>query len=91
MLATMVVVDAAAREAALDREVSKYVRSGYRVVSRTATTAQLVKPKRFNFLIAFIGFMFIVAGLILYVLYYMAQRDQTIYLTVDEAGKVRKQ
>ena len=32
----------------LEKEVRKYVRRGYRVTSRTATTVQLERPKKFG-------------------------------------------
>lgn len=38
----------------LQREIQKYVKDGWRVQSSTATTAQLVKPKKFSFLTAFL-------------------------------------
>jgi len=32
----------------LEKEVRKYVRRGYRVTSRTDTTVQLIKPKKWG-------------------------------------------
>ena len=32
----------------LDKEIQSYVRKGYRVMSQTDTSAQLVKPKKFH-------------------------------------------
>ena len=32
----------------LEREVTKYIRRGYRVISRTDTTVQLAKPEKFG-------------------------------------------
>ena len=71
------------RRTALQREVRKYVSRGYRVVSQTDTTAQLVKPKRFSLL-----WFFILLG-ILYVPFYLFARDRQVYLEVDKYGRVR--
>lgn len=76
------------RTTVLDREIDKYVRAGFRVVSRTPTTAQLVKPKEFSMFIALLGFLFLFVGLVLYMLIYMAEKDQTVYLSVDEQGNI---
>ena len=38
------------RTAILDEQIGQLVRRGYRVTSRTPTTAQLVKPKEFSLL-----------------------------------------
>jgi hypothetical protein len=77
------------RSAILDAEVMKYARRGYEVRSRTQTTAQLVKPKKFSFIWALVWFLLFGIGLIVYLLYYWGKRDQTIYLEVDERGKIR--
>ena len=78
------------RSAILDKEIERYIRSGYRVVSRTPTTAQLVKPKGFSIIIAFLAFLILIVGLVLYLLWYLAKRDSQVYLTVDERGKVHR-
>lgn len=39
------------RSAPLDAEIDRYLAVGYRVVSRTATEAQLVRPKQFGCLL----------------------------------------
>ena len=77
------------RSAILDAEVMKSARRGYEVRSRTQTTAQLVKPKKFSFIWALVWFLLFGIGLIVYLLYYWGKRDQTIYLEVDERGKIR--
>lgn len=78
------------RKAILDREVVKYVKRGYRVQSRTDTEAQLVRPKRFSFFWAFLWFLLIVVGLLVYLLYYASKKDETVYLQVDELGRVKR-
>ena len=58
------------RREILQREIAKYMRKGFRVVSQTDTTAQLMKPKSFSFLWAFLWFLLFGFGLIVYLLYY---------------------
>jgi len=78
------------RRAILEREILKYVRQGYRVAAQTDTTAQLVKPKQFSCLLATILLLLILLPLIIYIFIYMASKDQTVYLTVDDQGKVQR-
>jgi len=40
---------------------------------------------------ALLGFLFLLAGLVLYLLYYVSKRDSSVYLTVDEYGVVQGQ
>ena len=60
------------------------------VLSRTNTSAQLVKPKKFNFLIALICLVLAVLPFILYLLWYIAAKDSTVYITVDDYGKISR-
>jgi len=73
----------------LEQEVQKYVRKGYRVLSQTDTSAQLVKPKRFSFLVALVLLLLMVLPFLVYLLWYMAAKDKTIYITVDTQGRVQ--
>ena len=66
----------------LARAIQGYVRAGYRVTEQTATTAQLVRPKRFSCLWATLWLCVMVVGLLVYILYYMSKRDDTIYLQI---------
>lgn len=93
------------RDAVLQAEIDRYVRRGYRVVSQTPRTAQLVRPKRFALLpflvaagvfvvllltaVATASYVWAGVGLIPLVLY--ARRgDKAAYLRVDEDGRVRR-
>ena len=76
------------RSAILDAEVQRYVALGFHVTSRTATTAQLVKPKRFDAALAVLGLLFLAVGLLAYLLVYLGQSDERVYLTVDVQGQV---
>jgi hypothetical protein len=62
---------------------------GFFVGLRTQTTAQLVKPKRFSFLWALLWFLLLGIGLVIYLIYYAAKKDEDVYLEVDEFGNVR--
>jgi len=77
------------RSAILDAEVQKYVGLGYRLVSRTATTARLMKPRGFNLGCAAIGCVLLLVGLIAYLIYYASKQGSTVFLTVDERGQVQ--
>jgi tetratricopeptide (TPR) repeat protein len=76
------------RSAILDRVIRGYQKSGYRLLSRTETTAQLYRPKQFSCCIAVI-MVFLVIGIILYLLYYLTKKDETVYLEVDQYGRVK--
>lgn len=76
------------RRAILDARVAMYTPHGYRVVQQTESSVQLVKPKEFSALAAIVSFLLFGIGLLVYVIYYAAQRDKTAYITVDEFGNV---
>lgn len=74
---------------ALQQEIQHYVKQGYRVVSQTPTSAQLVRSKRFSCLIATLGALLLLIGLLIYLFWYMSQKESIIYLSVDERGQVK--
>lgn len=74
---------------ALQKEIQRYVKQGYQVISQTSTSAQLVKPKKFSCLIASLSFLLVGIGLIFYLFWYASQKDQILYLQVDEGGRVK--
>jgi hypothetical protein len=67
----------------MQEETAQWVGRGYHVVSQTETSTQLVKPKKFS-LAAF----FLLAG-IFYLPFYLAKKDQTVYL-FTEGGEVHR-
>ena len=73
----------------VEEELSEYSRDGFFVRHRTDTTAQLVKPKKFSFLWALLWFLVFGIGLVVYLIYYAAKRDEGRYVEVDEYGAVR--
>lgn len=64
----------------LEDRIQYYVRRGYQVVNRTDTTAQLVRAKSFSFWWATFWFLFFGFGIFLYLFYYLAKHDSTLYL-----------
>ncbi len=76
------------RSDALSLEINKYARLGYRVVSRVETSAQLIKPKEFNFVAALLWFLLFGIGILIYLFYYLSKNDDAVYLTVSKNGKV---
>ena len=72
----------------LQHEINSYVKNGFRVISQTDTTAQLLKPKKFSLLWAVFWFLILVFGLIIYLFYYLAKKDEQIYIEVTATGKV---
>lgn len=85
-----ITISAEARNAILQREVASYLRKGFRVVSQTHTTAQLVKPKKFSFVWAFLWLLVWFFGILVYLIYYAAKRDEQVYLEIDERGFVMR-
>lgn len=75
-------------EAILQAEIERYVEKGYRVTSQTARSAQLVKPKKFSILWAMVWLLLAVLPFVIYLIYYAAKRDQHLYLTMDDQGKI---
>lgn len=71
----------------LQEHINWYVSQGYRVVSQTETSAQLVKPKQFSFVWALLWFLCLGIGLIVYLLYYATKKDQSVYL-IETSGLV---
>ena len=72
----------------LQEHIGWYVKQGYHVVSQTEASAQLIKPKRFSLVWAFLWFLLAGVGVIVYLVYYLAKNDKTVYLSVSE-GVVR--
>lgn len=65
----------------LQRSISNYLKQGYRVVSQTEFTAQMVKPRSFGCLWLTISLLSLGLGLLLYLFW---ARDQTVYLDANK-------
>jgi hypothetical protein len=78
------------RSAALQARINFYVGMGYRVISQTDTTAQLVRPKRFS-LVWFLIWLLLLIGWLFYLFYHLfLKREIQVYLSVDELGRVNE-
>ena len=71
-------------EDVLQAEISRRTAAGWLVVSRGPNEAQMRKPKSFSLLWAFFWFLFLVFGLLIYVFYYMAKKDELVYIRVQD-------
>ncbi len=84
----------AERRAILDQEVASYAQQGYLVLSRSDTTAQLVKPKRFSCLWAFVWLLVTIfllgIGMIIYWIWHASKKNKGLYLEVDLYGNVTR-
>jgi hypothetical protein len=60
---------------ALEREVEQWVKKGFHVTNRTSASASLYKPKRVGKWTGAVGYAF--------------RKDQTVYLRLDEDGRVK--
>ncbi|MFN8620641.1 MAG: hypothetical protein U0869_07870 [Chloroflexota bacterium] len=65
----------------LGNAVDRYRKLGYAVTKRTRTTAILTRPRQFSA----VGFLLIGWW---YLLLHRASSDETVYLSVDAAGKL---
>lgn len=84
----LMVMEISERKAILEKCIAYYVKSGYRVNSQNETSAQMVNPKKFSGCLASILVLTFVVPFILYLLYYLSEKDKTVYLQVDELGKI---
>lgn len=75
------------RKEILEKEISKYVQQGWRVNSRTDTTAQLVRDQQASCLVALILAIFFIVPAILYLMLFKG--TQSMYLEVDEQGNIK--
>lgn len=75
------------RSAILQKWIAWYIDHGFRVISQTNTTAQLVKPKSLSCLWVIL-FGLTILGLIIYLVVYLLSKDKQVYIEVDPAGQV---
>jgi hypothetical protein len=77
-------------EAILQTEINRYVQMGYQVTSQTERSAQLVKPKKFNIILAIVCFTLAILPLVIYLLYYTLKWEHHVQMTVDEEGHITR-
>jgi uncharacterized BrkB/YihY/UPF0761 family membrane protein len=88
-MAQLVPLTIAQRSYVLEEEIHRFVARGYRVVSKTDVTAHLVKARRFSILWAFLSFLVLAVGLLVYLVYYITKGEDTLFLEVDPYGEVK--
>ncbi len=81
-------MEIAERKSILEKCIAYYVRNGYRVGSQNDTSVQMVKPKTFSLGLAIILFLIYIVPFIIYLLYYLSQKEKTAYIMVDERGGI---
>jgi nitrate reductase NapE component len=67
----------------LKAQIRDAVAFGFHPVSQDATTAHLLRKKKFSCLIATLSFLCFGVGFLIYLFYYMAKRDDEIYLDTN--------
>lgn len=60
--------------------VDQYLKDGYRIAHQDSERIQLIRPKKFSFGWAIFWFLFLGVGLLVYVLYYMAKKDDVLVI-----------
>ena len=80
-------MESEARKNILQQAIESRVKQGYIVVSQTDTTAQLTRKKGFSCLLFAILF---ILGIIPGIIYLLVRKDKSIYITVDEYGKIEE-
>lgn len=76
------------RAAILDDQIERFAWDGWRVLHRTPTTAQLTHAKRISIGAAIFWALFLLVGLLIYLLVFLSRRDPIVRLIVREDGKV---
>jgi hypothetical protein len=67
----------------LKAQIRELTQNGYTVTVQDKTSAQLVRKKQFSCLVATLGLLTFTIGFWLYLFYFLAQRDETIYLDLE--------
>ncbi len=73
----------------LNPVINIYVANGYRVISRTDDTAQLLKPKNFSVVLAVILFLFFAIPFFIYLFIYLGRKDKQVYITALSDGNLK--
>lgn len=67
----------------LKAQIKELVQSGYVVTIQDKTSAQLVRKKHFSCLIATLSFLFFGIGFFIYLFYFLAKKDEIVYLDIE--------
>ena len=63
---------------AFETAIADYSARGFLLVSKTEASALLRKPKQFNVLLAILGAVLCLVGLLVYVIFYATQQDEVV-------------
>lgn len=86
-----VLISTSERRRILQDEVRKAAKDGYRVVSQTEWSAQLVRPKRFSVVWFLIWLLLALFPVALYLVYHFGiKRDPQLLIEVDECGWISR-
>jgi hypothetical protein len=76
------------KKAHLDKATLHFVQQGFRIISQTENSVQLIKPKQFSNA-AFILIFFYILPFIIYLLYYaLLKKDESLYIVINEQGRL---
>lgn len=82
------IITAEDRSDILNNAVKSYINDGYKVQNQTNTSAQIIKPKNFHWIIFIPAILIgLIPGLI-YLVYYWVKKQETVYLEVSKSGEV---
>lgn len=87
-MSTLTQLTTTERKAILDAEVATQVQAGWRVASRTDTTAQLTRNTGPNLVIALLLLIIMILPGLLYLAF--ASGKRTLYLEVDVYGNIQR-
>jgi len=71
----------------LDQEIARLVRQGFQLLVQRRASASLVRPKQFSFLAFFLLLLLGLWPSFIYIGWYLAKRDETVYLHMED-GRV---
>ena len=66
----------------LKAEIARRTMQGWQLISQSEDEAQMRKPMSFSFGWALAWFLLLGIGLLVYVFYYMAKKDQLVYIRI---------
>lgn len=74
----------------LDMVIRGHIQNGYRLVTRTDTTAQMVKLKSLNVPLFALLFLLGIVPLLVYLLVFFIRRSEGVYLEIDAYGALHR-
>lgn len=75
----------------LDTIAKLYTNNGFEVVDRDRLEIQLFKKKKFSYMSAFLWFLLLGVGLVIYILYYLIRGDDNLSISVEDNYKEKPQ